>query len=147
MARSWLAIAVVAACGRDQPAAPDPTGPAGPTAGAPLAGKPFYRVDRGPQPPCGSGAACEARVVLTALAGYHVNKDYPFKFVGDPAAMPIDGTGSFAIDGAKHGTMTIKFRPAAAGTATLIGTFKLSVCSDDTCEIESPRLEIAIPVT
>jgi len=135
-------IALIAACGRDQPAAPVPA------AAAPLAGKPFYRVDRGPQPPCTSGGPCEARVVLTALGDYHVNKDYPFKFVSDPAAgVALDGPASFTLDGAKHGTLTIKFRPAAPGEAKLVGTFKLSVCSDDTCEIEAPTLEIAIPVT
>jgi len=135
-------LAMVASCGRDPSAAPDPI--AGHT---PLAGKPFYRVDRGPQAPCASGAPCEARVVLTALGDYHVNKDYPFKFVGDPTAIPLDGPGSFALDGAKRGTLTIKFRAPAPGTTKLVGTFKLSVCSDETCEIEAPTLELAIPVT
>lgn len=144
MARKLLLIAVVAACSRDQPAPPDPAATA-----TPLATKPFfYRIDRGPQTPCASGATCEARVVLTALGGYHVNPDYPFKFVAAPAAgVPLDGPGSFAVDGEKRGTMTLKFRPPTPGTATLIGTFKLSVCSEATCEIESASVELAIPVT
>jgi hypothetical protein len=141
MARELLLIALVVACGRDKPAKP------GAAAGAPLAGKAFYRVDAGPKTPCASGTTCEARLVLTALGDYHVNKDYPFKFVGDPApAIPLDGDGTFALDDAKNGTMTIKFRPAAPGTAKLAGTFKLSVCSADTCEIETPKLELAVPV-
>jgi hypothetical protein len=116
-------------------------------AGKPLAGKPFYRIDAGPPAACAPGATCEARLVLTALGGYHVNQDYPFKFVGEPApAVAVDGEGAFAIDDARHGTMTVKFRPAAAGTAKLIGTFKLSVCSEDACEIEKPRIELAVPV-
>jgi hypothetical protein len=116
-------------------------------AGQPLAGKAFYRVDPGPTTPCATGSTCELRLVLTALGDYHVNKDYPFKFVADPAGAPVDGDGSFALDGEKRGTMTIKFRPAAAGNARVVGSFKLSVCSDDTCEIEAPRLELSVPVS
>ena len=143
MARRLILIALVA-CSRDPSAKPDPAATV-----APLASKPFlYRIDRGPQAPCASGATCEARVVLTALGGYHVNQDYPFKFVAAPAVgVALDGPGSFALDGEKRGTMTLKFRPSAPGTATLIGTFKLSVCSEATCEIESASVELAIPVT
>jgi hypothetical protein len=143
MARELLLIALVAAagCGRCSKSESAPAG------GKPLAEKAFYRLDAGPPAACASGATCEARLVLTALGDYHVNKDYPFKFVGDPAAIPVDGTGSFAIDDAKHLTMTIRFRPTAAGTAKVTGQFKLSVCSDDTCEIETPTLELAIPVS
>ena len=84
--------------------------------------------------------------MLTALGDYHVNKDYPFKFVGDPApAPPVDGDGRFALGDAKHATLTVTFHPAAPGTAKLVGTFKLSVCSDDNCQIETPRLDLAIP--
>lgn len=142
MARELLVIALVSAtgcagCSRSESA----------PAGKPLAGKAFYRIDPGPTTPCASGAICEARVVLTALGDYHVNKDYPFKFVGDPAAVAVDGDGSFALDGAKRGTLTIKFRPATPGSAKVVGSFKLSVCSDDACEIESPRLELTIPVS
>jgi hypothetical protein len=115
--------------------------------GKPLASKPFYRIDAGPPVACAPGATCQARLVLTALGGYHVNQDYPFKFVGESApAVTVDGEGAFAIDDARHLTMTVKFRPAAAGTAAVVGTFKLSVCSDDTCEIETPRIELAVPV-
>ena len=147
MARELIALAVAlglglgaAGCGGCKKAESVPVG-------TPLAGKAFYRVDPGPTTPCATGSTCELRLVLTALGDYHVNKDYPFKFVGDPAAAALDGDGSFALDGEKRGTMTIKFRPAAAGNAKVVGSFKLSVCSDDTCEIESPRLELSVPVS
>jgi len=140
MARSLALLIVVAACGRDQLANSTP-------AAAPLAGKAYYRIDAGPQKPCASGAACEAQLVLTALGDYHLNQEYPFKFLGAPNAVSIDGTGAFGFDGAKRGTMTITFRPAQPGTAKLVGTFKLSVCSNETCEIETPMLELAVPVT
>ena len=135
-----VALALVAACSRDRSGAPG--------AVPPLAGKAFYRIDAGPRTPCASGATCEARLVLTALGDYHVNQDYPFKFVGDPARAPaVEGTGTFALDSARQGTLTITFRPGGPGTARLVGTFKLSVCSDETCEIEAPKLELAIPVS
>ena len=143
MARELLLIALVAASGCARCSRSDPA----PAGGKPLAEKAFYRLDAGTQPPCARGATCEARLVLTALGGYHVNKDYPFKFIADATATPVDGNGTFAIDDAKHLTMTIQFRPIAAGTAKVAGQFKLSVCSDDTCEIETPTLELAIPVS
>jgi hypothetical protein len=149
LARSITVLAVIgltvalagAGCKKREPAAAVP-------AGKPLASKPFYRVDAGPPSRCASGAACEATLVLTALGDYHVNKEYPFKFVGEAAPAPaLDGDGAFALGDAKHGTMTVKFKPAAAGTTTVSGTFKLSVCSEDTCEIETPKIELAVPVS
>lgn len=134
-----LALALAPACSRD---AAKPVPP--PTA-TPLAEKPFYRVDRGPEHACASGATCEASVVLTALGDYHVNKDYPFKFVADSGAAAIDGTFVHASE--KQGTLTIKFKPSAPGAAKLVGTFKLSVCNADNCEIDAPRLELSIPVS
>jgi hypothetical protein len=145
MARELIACAlvVVAACGRDKAADRAPPVPTSP----PLASKAFYRIDAGPRTPCAAGATCEARLVLSALAGYHVNKDYPFKFVGEPAGFAIDGDGTFALDDARVGTMTVRFRPRTQGTAKLVGTFKLSVCSGDQCEIEEPKIELVIPVS
>jgi hypothetical protein len=152
MGRELIALALVAACGTAAGCSgcrrsSDAQSQAAPP-GTPLAGKPFYRIDPGAPVTCVHDTVCEAHLVLTALGAYHVNKDYPFKFLGEPApAPPVDGEGSFAIGDAKHATMTVKFRPAAPGTARLIGTFKLSVCSDDTCEIETPNLELAVPVS
>ena len=147
MARELLLIALVAACSRDRPAPSDQaTQPA--SSAPPLASKAFYRVDAGPEVACASGATCEARVVLTALGDYHINQDYPFKFVGAPApALALDGDAAFALTDAKHGTLTVRFTPTAAGAQTLAGVFKLSVCSDDTCEIETPTLELTVPVS
>ena len=148
MARGLTAIALAvacAACGRSDPPSAAPPGAPG---GKPLAGKAFYRIDAGPPAACAHGTTCEAQLVLTALGTYHVNKDYPFKFVGEPGpATPVDGEGRFALGDARHGTMTVTFKPAAQGTARLVGTFKLSVCNDDTCEIETPKIELAVPVS
>src|SRR5262245_64047452 len=99
---AWVACAALAAyaalaaaCGRDRSAG-SARGAAMPP---PLAGASFYRIDAGPQTPCTAGATCEARLVLTALGDYHVNENYPFKFIGDPSlGFAVDGSGTFALD-------------------------------------------------
>ncbi len=121
--------------------------PGAPALPPPLAGKAFYRIDAGPQTPCTAGSPCEARIVLTALAGYKVNKDYPFKFLAEPVSgVTVDGTGTFAFDDVKTGTLTLRFRAAKPGPARFSGTFKLSVCTAEQCEIEEPKVELSIPV-
>jgi hypothetical protein len=122
-----------------------PAAPSGP----PLAGEDFYRVDAAPLPECAVGKACEVTLVLTALGEYKVNKDYPFKFVADPAKVSggaVDGNGAFSHQGKQGGQMKVSFRPDAAGTAQLAGTFKLSVCTEATCEIAEPQIALAVPV-
>ena len=148
-----LALAAViaaggSACKRERAPAPAPA----PATGiaplpAPLAAKPFYRGDAGPRTPCTAGQPCEARLVLTALGAFHVNQKYPFKFVADPApGLAVDGTGTFALDDARTGTLTIRFRAERSGPARLTGTFKLSVCTEEECEIEEPKIELLLPV-
>ena len=106
-----------------------------------LAALPHVRVDLGPASSCTVATSCEARVVVTALAGYKVNGEYPHKFVGEASPeLSIEGTGTFTVDGATRGTLTIRFRPARSGTLTMAGTLKLSVCTEDECKIEAPRL-------
>ena len=144
-------LAGLAGCKRNRDGGPGEgakPAPGAPPLPAPLAGKSFYRLDAGPQTPCTAGAPCEARIVLTALAGYKVNKDYPFKFVADPVpGVTVDGTGTFSFDDARSGTLTLRFRAAQSGRARFSGTFKLSVCTAEQCEIEEPKLELSIPVS
>lgn len=146
------------ACKRErepaQPATASPSAaPAAPAAPGvaplprPLAGKAFYRVDAGPRTPCTAGQPCEARLVLTALGAFHVNQRYPFKFIADQApGIAVDGTGTFAVDDERTGTLTIRYRAERSGPARLTGTFKLSVCTEEECEIEEPKIELELPV-
>jgi hypothetical protein len=144
-----LALALIASCDKERAAAPASTTEGATEAAAkgapPLAEKPFYRVDAKPVAPCASGATCEAQLVLTALGDYHVNDEYPTKFVADATGEDAVEGHTFEIDGAKRGTLTVRFKAAKPGPATLTGTFKLSVCNEDNCEIEAPA--IALPVT
>lgn len=135
--RSELALLILLAC--------DQGGPPPAPKGAPLAAKAFFRLDAAPSPACKLGELCEARVVLRALGNYHINHEYPFKFVADPVHdVQVEGTGTFHRDSEQLGTMTIRFRTQRP-SAQLSGTFKLSVCSSENCEIEAPQ--IALPVT
>jgi hypothetical protein len=141
MRRQVLVLILLAACDRGD-RSPAPRGEAA------ARGGPSHKVDVAPPPPCRAGDACTVRVQLTALGGFHVNKDYPFKFVPTPTdGVAHDGTGSFARDGEHAGTMTVTFRAAAPGTAKIAGTFKLSVCSGETCEIEDVPVAVDVPVT
>jgi hypothetical protein len=151
MARELLialaaAAAAAAACKRDREAPPPPQPPQ-PVLPPPLATKPFYRLDAGPRSPCTAGAVCEARIALTALGGYHVNQKYPTKFVPDPSpGLTLEGPGTFVLDDARSGTLTLRFRAERSGPARLSGTFKLSVCTDEQCEIEEPKIQLELPV-
>lgn len=146
------AAAAGAACKRDadspkQQPPPQAQG-AAPAVPPPLAAGEFYRVDAGPRTPCTAGAPCEARLVLTALGGYKVNRDYPFKLVGDPVpGVTLEGPGTFAFDDAKTGTLTIRFRAAPGAPTRLTGTFKLSVCTEENCLIEEPKIALELPAS
>lgn len=115
------------------------------TEGKPLASKEYFRLDTAKeQPACQVDAPCEAHLVLTALGDYHVNDQYPTKFVDASKDVKVDA-GSFEIKG-KTATMAIPFRASAAGTAKIAGTFKLSVCNDQNCQIETPKIAFEVPV-
>ncbi len=149
-----LALATVASCkcGSDSRSTYE-TDTRGPTEradkGAPrvvLAQKEFFRLEVPTQPACQVDAPCEARLVLTALGDYHVNDNYPFKLVADATpGVKVDGDGTFSPDG-KTGTMAIPFRSTKSGTAKIAGTFKLSVCNDLNCQIETPKIAFDVPV-
>jgi len=135
-----LALALaLAACRRDRDSGP---------AAQPLAETAFYQLGLVSPSPCARGGECRVQLALTAIGGYHLNDRYPFKFL-----YAIDGvdqradTGTFVRDGAQRGTLTIAFRaPATAATAKISGTFKLSVCTDDNCEIAEPEVAFAVAV-
>ncbi len=159
MARELALIALaglaLAGCDKDREAAP-----AGRTTGAvtaaphegtaktapPLVETAFFRVDAGPLAPCTAGSTCEAQLVLTALGDYHVNDEYPTKFVADAASeVAVEGQGTFALDGETRGTLTVRWKAPTPGRAKLVGAFKLSVCTEENCKIEAPK--IALDVT
>jgi hypothetical protein len=106
---------------------------------------------------CKAGTDCSMTIKLTAAAEYHVNKEYPYKltasgapgvtFLGkkDPNTFSKE-SGDFVEEGEKSGTMTVRFKPAAAGNAKVAGTYKMSVCSADQCQIEVQPIALNVPV-
>ncbi len=104
-------------------------------------------------PGCRVNEACQMTIRVTAGTGYHVNKEYPYKFLPKEAG-GIEFTskqfsrdaGDFKEDSATSGTMTVRFKPTAAGKAKVAGTYKMSVCSDENCQIEQPAIELEVPV-
>jgi len=129
--------------------APAPTAePATPFATKVVASEKLFRIELAPPGPCKPATACEVTLVVHSLDGYKVNPDYPTKFVATASpGVTVEGTGKFAVSARTVGAMTVSFRAAAAGTARLTGAFKLSVCTDEICEIASPTLAFDVPVS
>ena len=137
-----LVLVALAACKRE---APSPAAEAIAKGQPALVAHAYFRVDAQPTPPCPVHATCEAQLVLTALGDYHVNDDYPTKFVPDAASdVAVEADGRFHIGGAKHGTMTVRFTPTKPGPARLVGKFELSVCSDRNCQTASPKITLDV---
>lgn len=133
--------------------------PSAPTMGARVASGNHFTVDSS-QGDCKAGAECLVQLTLTASSGFHVNKEYPYKFkAGDVAGVEYTGTdaagknvfskasGDFTPDAKdeKLGVMKVHFKVAKAGNVNITGTFKLSVCSAENCQLETA--ELSVPVT
>ncbi len=95
-------------------------------------------------PRCHVDAACAATIKLVATGAYHINKDYPYKLV--PAAGFAPDGQEFKQDAEKEGTLTVRFTPKAKGETKVAGTFKMSVCSDENCQIEQQPIALAVDV-
>ncbi len=144
-----------------------PAAPAAPAASAPPAGEPLAsargRVDGKnfaldvSSPGCRVDTDCAVTIRLEPVGAYHVNKEYPYKFVAQAAPTHTflgkddpntfsKTAGDYREDGEKSSTMTVRFRAKSAGEAKVTGTYKMSVCSAENCQIETPRVELAVAV-
>lgn len=152
------ALVAVAGCKKDEPSAgATSAGPAKPKSAK--VSEPHYSIEIMPNGTCAVGADCEARVELVALGGYHVNKEYPYKFTAapskdveylgkDPAGTSVftKSAGDYAAAGEERALMTVRFRAKAAGKVDVEGTYKFSVCSEQNCQIESAELGAKLDV-
>jgi len=107
-----------------------------------------FAVDVSAPGNCVVNGACTMAIKLTALGKFHINDEYPYKWVGDP----IDGidytgkkTGDFRKDSPTQGTMLVAFK-SAGQNAKVSGVYKMSVCSEDKCQIETQRVELNVPM-
>ncbi len=153
MARLALGLLVLlGACsngsGPSQAAAPTSAAPASAPAAPARAAAAYYHAQlRGPDAPCVHAQPCRVVVELIADGDYHVNQEYPFRFVPDATpGVSFAAARELQHEGEKRGTLEVELTPAAAGPTTIAGTFKLSVCSEGACQIERPRLGVTIRV-
>lgn len=162
--RSRLAAVLVVGLALSSACKKDESAPASGSAAAarPPAARitdPHFVLEIKPAADCKVGAECKASIELDALGGYHVNKEYPFRFTAgasttleylgkDPAGPAIfaKGAGDYAAPSEGHSTMTVRFRPKAAGPAEILGAYKFSVCSEQNCQIETADLLAKVDV-
>src|SRR5215472_4760051 len=143
-----------AGCNKSSAATPSPgPAPVADIAAASHAEGAHFKVDASPAGPCDAGAACAVAIRLEAMGDYHINQEYPHKFTArdvpgveflgkDPASKNVfsSQTGDLTLNGEKVATMNVRFKPSANGTLAIAGTYKLAVCSAQTCEIEKRDL-------
>lgn len=160
---AWVVV-LPAACERGRDAA----GHGSPQPGASVAGTACthaacgenFVVDAAPVGRCHAGQPCDVAITLVAQAEYHVNDEYPYKFKADDAPgvefLGTDAAGKNVFSkaasnwrktGDNAGRMTVSFRPSEGATAASVaGTFKLSICSQQNCKIEAERVGASVTV-
>lgn len=109
---------------------------------------PNYHVVVSQPAPCASTAPCTLRIALEAKGAFHVNDEYPYKFVADDANDKRGvhpAAGSFAKDAPTKGALTVPFTiDEGARDPVVSGTFKFSVCADEKCLIEAKKIAAKI---
>jgi hypothetical protein len=118
-----------------------------------------FFIDTAAPADCASGSECNLSVKLGALGVFHVNDEYPYKFKADDAVgVEFGGTdaagknvfskpaGNWRKVDEKSGVMSVKFKVLSAGERTISGTFKLSVCSAETCLLEQRDVKARVVV-
>lgn len=94
------------------------------------------------------GKPTTVRVVLNAIAPFHCNDKYPYRFALEPAAgleFPADVVRNMQV-GAERSTMDVALTPKTVGKHTVSGELSFSVCTDDKCLIEKQKLSLSIDV-
>jgi hypothetical protein len=140
--------------GADTSAAPSSQANCGHTA----CGSNFF-VDAVAPADCAPGAKCTLEVKLVATGDFHINDEYPYKFKADDApgveflGADAAGKNTFSKDAKdwkktdeKSGVMTLAFHAADKGQKTVGGTFKLSVCSAQNCQLEQQPVKATVAI-
>ncbi len=154
-------VLVAAACSRGHDASVPGAGDTS-TTSAPLADCPHavcaanFSIDTSVGD-CAVTSPCSVTVKLVATGDFHINDEYPYRFKADDApgveflGTDPGGRNSFSktvgdwqkID-ARSGTMTVKLAPSERGKKTIGGTFKLSVCSAQSCLLEQRQVTASV---
>jgi hypothetical protein len=97
--------------------------------------------------PLPAGVSSTFRVVLQAKAPYHVNPDYPHKFVpstkGAGVTFPSRVLRGLVIDG-NRGILAVPVTPIAPEPSFVRGEFSFSVCTETKCLLEKQDLAIDV---
>lgn len=108
---------------------------------------------------CAVGMTCTVRLQLVPHRTFHVSAEYPQKFVADAGSpFALEGQGperrtfrrtfeAFRRPGEDVVTFAITFVPKAPGDTPLSGVMKASVCDEQICVIDTPRIALTVPVT
>src|SRR5439155_6038545 len=143
MKQAFVVVAALAfvACTKSE-ASPSPSRGAGESDKGAMAAQPAgpksetdtYLVEMKPAGACKTASECTINVALTPKAGYHTNKEYPYKLkIGDlPAGVSVTKLAFARADGTfeeKSGLFKIPFTASKPGKTTIKATFSFSVCS------------------
>ncbi len=100
------------------------------------------------------GGECTGTITLTATGGYHINDEYPYRFVVDQAPgaewLVSDGkgfgksTGDFKKTAPTVAELALRYRGKQVGPARLSGTYKMSICSEANCQVETVPLSVSV---
>ncbi|MCA9494838.1 MAG: hypothetical protein KC621_33145 [Myxococcales bacterium] len=88
-----------------------------------------------PPPPagCEPTETCELAVGVRAGPGFHLNRDYPVRFVADAADRLASDQPEFTFADNRNGTQVVRL---AAGTSSVSGKLKVSWCNEEACHID-----------
>lgn len=94
------------------------------------------------------GKAGSVQVVLEAVAPFHCNDKYPYKFTPSPTpgVTYAEAVVKNMKVGEQRSTMTVPFTAADKGEKKLTGELAFSVCTDDKCLIEKQKLSITVQI-
>ena len=123
-----------------------------------VCGNDFF-VDVAAPDSCPVGAPCSLTLKLVATGEFHINEEYPYKFKADDTKgvefLGTDeagknvfskGASNWQKKDEKTGGMTVAFRGAEKGDKAISGTFKLSVCSAQSCQLEQQPVSTTIAI-
>lgn len=87
---------------------------------------------------CSPTEPCELAVSVRAGPSFHLNRDYPVRFVADAPERLAPDQPTFAFTDDRNGTQVVRLTP---GEAPVSGKLKVSWCNDEGCHIDD------LPVT
>jgi hypothetical protein len=105
---------------------------------------------------CKATQRCTATLTLKATEGYHINNEFPYKFVaeehpntdflGKDARTFSKAAGDFAKVNETQANIAVAFAGKASGKARVAGTYKMSICSESNCQVESQAIALEVPI-